>query len=90
MGTPCSGCGHQDNLFCALRVSVPTGLSPHFSPSLQGAGGVVTDWRGNELVWRPSAANGDGPSLEKGWVGEVCAAGDPELHKLAVEKLGFQ
>ena len=82
---------HQDNLLFALRVSGPIHCPPptHFSPSLQGAGGVVTDWRGNELVWRPSAANGDGPPLEKGWVGEVCAAGDPELHKLAIEKLGF-
>ena len=52
---------------------------------MQGAGGKITDWKGNELVWRPPVSTGG--ALEEGFPGEVCAAGDPELHKHALEKL---
>ena len=59
-----------------------------FLLSVQGAGGKITDWKGNELVWRPPVSSGAGEgALEEGYPGEVCAAGDPELHKRAIEKL---
>ena len=60
-------------------------------PIIKGAGGEVTDWRGNELVWKPSrsAASKDMGELIGGWPGEVCAAGDPLLHKKAIELLAF-
>lgn len=62
-------------------------------PIIKGAGGEITDWKGRELVWKPSRT-GDEARMGKeeligGWPGEVCAAGDPSLHKIAVELLGF-
>jgi len=56
-------------------------------PPSQGAGGAITDWKGAPLVWRPSLAQG-GDHTE-GWPGEVCAAGDPALHRAAIDKLGW-
>ncbi|KAJ9530813.1 hypothetical protein QJQ45_028700 [Haematococcus lacustris] len=65
-------------------------------PIVQGAGGVITDWRGGPLVWLPSAqaaekaAAGEGTgALRAEWPGEVLAAGDPRVHQQALEKLAF-
>ena len=60
----------------------------------QGAGGKITDWRGKELVWRPPLTSGgggaEGSLLVEGYPGEVCAAGDPDLHRKALEKLSWK
>lgn len=61
-------------------------------PIIKGAGGQVTDWRGNDLIWKPSRESGGKTSKEElvgGWPGEVCASGDPALHKRAIELLDF-
>lgn len=54
---------------------------------LQGAGGKITDWRGQPLAWQPAPGASD---LKAGWPGEVCAAGDPQLHAKALEILAWQ
>ncbi|GLC34125.1 hypothetical protein PLESTF_000166800 [Pleodorina starrii] len=56
-------------------------------PVVQGAGGVMSDWRGRPLVWQPSPGATD---LKAGWPGEVCAAGDPQLHRRALELLDWK
>ncbi|KAG2437812.1 hypothetical protein HXX76_005432 [Chlamydomonas incerta] len=56
-------------------------------PVVQGAGGVMSDWRGRPLVWQPTPGATD---LKSGWPGEVCAAGDPNLHKKAIEILAWK
>ncbi|GIL71648.1 hypothetical protein Vretifemale_2164 [Volvox reticuliferus] len=56
-------------------------------PVVQGAGGVMTDWSGQPLVWQPSPGATD---LKSGWPGEVCAAGDPALHRQALRILDWQ
>lgn len=48
-------------------------------PVIEGAGGVVTDWRGGALTWR----TGD-PLDSKG---EVLACGDGAVHAQAVAEL---
>jgi fructose-1,6-bisphosphatase/inositol monophosphatase family enzyme len=73
---------------------------PHRSPSclacfprcccLQGAGGVITDWHGRPLVWRPPAGAASNEALRAGWPGEVCAAGDPSLHAKAIALLDWK
>nr|QKY15224.1 inositol monophosphatase family protein (HISN) [Polytomella parva] len=54
-------------------------------PIVKGAGGMITDWEGRELVWNPSGKG----SREK-WPEEVLAAGTPELHQRALEALAFR
>ncbi|KAG2490552.1 hypothetical protein HYH03_010946 [Edaphochlamys debaryana] len=56
-------------------------------PVVQGAGGVMTDWRGRPLVWQPTPGATD---LKAGWPGEVCAAGDPALHAKALALLDWK
>ncbi|PNW70525.1 hypothetical protein CHLRE_17g723550v5 [Chlamydomonas reinhardtii] len=56
-------------------------------PVVQGAGGVMSDWRGRPLVWQPTPGAVD---LKSGWPGEVCAAGDPALHKKAIDILAWK
>jgi len=44
-------------------------------PIVQGAGGVITDWDGNPLLW-------DGVRSQVGdWASKTLAVGDPEIHK---------
>lgn len=53
-------------------------------PIIQGAGGVVTDWEGKELVWPVKDA-----SQAKEFTGEVLAAGDAACHGQAVKVLNW-
>jgi len=54
-------------------------------PVIQGAGGVITDWKGRELCWSSEeAAQGVAPP------GEVLAAGDSRCHKKALELLAWK
>lgn len=59
-------------------------LHPIFVSS-QGAGGVVTDWRGSELSWWPS----DKKEVTANFPGEVLACGDARAHAQALQKLAF-
>ncbi len=62
--------GHVD-------LAIECGLKPYdywaLIPIIQGAGGVITDWAGEDLTL-------DSP-------GKVLAAGDPELHRRAIATL---
>ena len=49
------------------------------APVVRGAGGIITDWHGQQLRWRPSDA------LDS--TGEVLAAGDALAHAQALELL---
>ncbi|KAH7841833.1 hypothetical protein Vadar_024429 [Vaccinium darrowii] len=51
-------------------------------PVVEGAGGVITDWKGHHLQWEP--ASHSCPTAE-GFT--VLAAGDEELHQQAVDAL---
>ena len=51
-------------------------------PIVQGAGGVITDWQGNELTW-----NSDDASKGSAPIGEVLAAGDALCHEKALSIL---
>eukprot|EP00798_Chlamydomonas_sp_ICE-L_P013662 gene13662-19550_t len=53
-------------------------------PVIKGAGGKITDWKGEELMWDPKV------SKEGNWPGEVCAAGDPGVHAKALELLAWK
>jgi inositol-phosphate phosphatase / L-galactose 1-phosphate phosphatase / histidinol-phosphatase len=53
-------------------------------PVVEGAGGVITDWRGEGLRWRPG---GEGAA---GGGGEVVAAGDARTHAEALALLGWK
>lgn len=53
----------------------------------QGAGGKMTDWSGQPLVWQPTPGAAD---VRSGWPGEVCAAGDPQLHAAALSILDWK
>jgi inositol-phosphate phosphatase/L-galactose 1-phosphate phosphatase/histidinol-phosphatase len=73
-------------------LSAPTPFPHLFTGIQQGAGGVITDWRGNELRWQPSpeaAQSGSNEALRADWPGEVLAAGDERAHKQALAKLAF-
>jgi inositol-phosphate phosphatase/L-galactose 1-phosphate phosphatase/histidinol-phosphatase len=51
-------------------------------PIVQGAGGVITDWRGNDLKWSiEDASSGVAP------IGEVIATGDAICHAKALDIL---
>jgi inositol-phosphate phosphatase/L-galactose 1-phosphate phosphatase/histidinol-phosphatase len=55
---------------------------------LQGAGGVITDWSGQQLRWQ--VQGGDVAAAIKGAPGEVLAAGDAETHKQALQLLAWK
>jgi len=55
-------------------------------PIIEGAGGVVTDWRGGDLRWDVRWEEGD---FGKFHSGEVLATGDAETHRQALEILKF-
>lgn len=52
---------------------------------VQGAGGIITDWRGQPLRW-PADGQGDVSACS----GEVVAAGDAAAHRQAVELLAWK
>jgi hypothetical protein len=58
-------------------------FQPPVTPT-QGAGGVITDWRGQPLRWHPEGV--DAPVTP----GEVLAAGDARVHEAAMRVLDFQ
>lgn len=49
-------------------------------PIVHGAGGVMTDWSGNDLTW-------DGTQGQPPWATEILAVGDPNLHADIVKLL---
>ena len=68
-------------------VVVEADLKPYdymaLVPIVKGAGGMFTDWKGEELRWQGSAealASGD-------FQGEVCVAGDARAHAQAIAAL---
>jgi inositol-phosphate phosphatase/L-galactose 1-phosphate phosphatase/histidinol-phosphatase len=50
-------------------------------PVVEGAGGLITDWRGGKLRWTGGGGGGGG--------GEVVAAGDARVHAEALGLLGW-
>ncbi|KAJ0010051.1 hypothetical protein Pint_34755 [Pistacia integerrima] len=70
-----------------VDLVVESGLKPYdflaLIPVIEGAGGVITDWRGDQLYWeassdsRPTSFN-------------VVAAGDKQIHQQALESLQWQ
>ncbi|CAH1444827.1 unnamed protein product [Lactuca virosa] len=72
--------GHVD-------LVVESGLKPYdflsLIPVIEGAGGVITDWKGNELSWEAS-------STSQPTSFNVVAAGNKQLHKQAVDCLEWQ
>ncbi len=51
---------------------------------MQGAGGSITDWSGQELTWQPSPGDTD---LVSSWPNEVLATGDARMQKAALKLL---
>lgn len=72
--------GHVD-------LVVESGLKPYdflsLIPVIEGAGGVITDWKGNELSWEAS-------STSQPTSFNVVAAGNKQLHQQTVECLEWQ
>ncbi|KAK9165442.1 hypothetical protein Scep_000633 [Stephania cephalantha] len=70
-----------------VDLVVESGLKPYdflsLIPVIEGAGGVITDWKGHQLSWEAASDSG-APSFN------VVAAGDEQLHKLALESLQWQ
>jgi inositol-phosphate phosphatase/L-galactose 1-phosphate phosphatase/histidinol-phosphatase len=54
-------------------------------PVIQGAGGVVTDWRGQPLRWGAEDA-----AAGRACAGEVVAAGDARCHEQALAALAWR
>lgn len=52
-------------------------------PVVEGAGGMITDWRGERLRWTGTGGGGGGG-------GEVVAAGDARVHAEALALLGWK
>nr|VFK12526.1 MAG: inositol-phosphate phosphatase / L-galactose 1-phosphate phosphatase / histidinol-phosphatase [Candidatus Kentron sp. LPFa] len=75
-GTDCYGYGLLACGFVDLVVEAD--LSPHdylaHAPIVEGAGGVITDWEGRALGLHRAASR-------------VVAAGDPNLHRIAIDLL---
>lgn len=67
-----------------VDLVIESGLKPYdflsLVPVIEGAGGSITDWKGNKLIWEASA-NSVATSFN------VAAAGDLQLHKKAIEVL---
>lgn len=74
-GTDCYGCGMLVLGFADLWIEANLKLYDFAAlvPIVQGAGGVMTDWRGN-----PLGVESDG---------RVLAAGDPALHRQVIDLL---
>ncbi|KAJ8492389.1 hypothetical protein OPV22_014110 [Ensete ventricosum] len=70
-----------------VDLVIESGLKPYdflsLVPVVEGAGGSITDWNGHKLCWkvspesRPTSFN-------------VVAAGDPKVHRQALEELHWQ
>ncbi|KAM7475040.1 hypothetical protein LguiB_022283 [Lonicera macranthoides] len=70
-----------------VDLVIESGLKPYDFLSLilviEGAGGVITDWKGNQLNWEASS---DTPVTSF----NVLAAGDKQLHQQALDSLQWQ
>ncbi|KAG6709460.1 hypothetical protein I3842_06G133200 [Carya illinoinensis] len=70
-----------------VDLVVESGLKPYdflsLIPVIEGAGGVITDWKGNQLHWEASP---DSPATSF----NVVAAGDKQIHQQAVDSLQWQ
>ncbi|XP_047939489.1 bifunctional phosphatase IMPL2, chloroplastic isoform X2 [Salvia hispanica] len=68
-----------------VDLVVESGLKPYdflsLIPVIEGAGGVITDWEGNQLKWEASSKSQAPPSFN------VVAAGDKRVHDEALETL---
>ncbi|XP_024524919.1 bifunctional phosphatase IMPL2, chloroplastic isoform X2 [Selaginella moellendorffii] len=87
---PLYGCDcYAYGLLAAGHVDlvVESGLKPYdylaLVPVVEGAGGVITDWQGNKLTWKPDFHE----ELIKT---NVIAAGDSRVHRAALGRLDCQ
>ncbi|XP_027164083.1 bifunctional phosphatase IMPL2, chloroplastic [Coffea eugenioides] len=67
-----------------VDLVIESGLKPYdflsLIPVIEGAGGILTDWKGRELDWKASADSHAGSF-------NVVAAGDKQLHLQALDAL---
>ena len=54
-------------------------------PVIKGAGGCITDWKGNELKWDGVRSNG-----KDEWAEEVLASANPDLHQQALALIDWK
>ncbi|KAM5548755.1 bifunctional phosphatase IMPL2, chloroplastic [Rosa sericea] len=70
-----------------VDLVVESGLKPYdflsLIPVIEGSGGVITDWKGHQLLWEASA-NSHATSFN------VVAAGDKQIHQQALNSLQWQ
>ncbi|CAN6686038.1 unnamed protein product [Malus baccata var. baccata] len=70
-----------------VDLVVESGLKPYdflsLIPVIEGAGGVITDWKGHQLYW-------DASPNSKATSYNVVAAGDKQLHQQALDSLQWQ
>ncbi|TYJ44325.1 hypothetical protein E1A91_A03G215900v1 [Gossypium mustelinum] len=70
-----------------VDLVVESGLRPYdflaLIPVIEGAGGVITDWKGNHLHWEAS-------STSRATSFNVVAAGDKQIHQQALDALQWQ
>ncbi|KAI4298306.1 hypothetical protein L6164_031881 [Bauhinia variegata] len=67
-----------------VDLVVESGLKPYdflaLIPVIEGAGGVITDWKGDQLYWEASPSS---PAISF----NVVAAGDKKIHQQALDSL---
>ncbi|KAM1760127.1 hypothetical protein ACFX11_003036 [Malus domestica] len=70
-----------------VDLVVESGLKPYdflsLIPVIEGAGGVITDWKGHRLYW-------DASPNSKATSFDVVAAGDKQIHQQALDSLQWQ
>ncbi|CAF2146162.1 unnamed protein product [Brassica rapa] len=70
-----------------VDLVIESGLTPYdflaLVPVIQGAGGTITDWNGNSLLWEASSS-----AFATSF--NVVAAGDSDIHQQALESLKWQ
>ncbi|KAM2676177.1 hypothetical protein EV1_002869 [Malus domestica] len=70
-----------------VDLVVESGLKPYdflsLIPVIEGAGGVITDWKGHRLYW-------DASPNSKATGFDVVAAGDKQIHQQALDSLQWQ
>ncbi|WVZ18724.1 hypothetical protein V8G54_006046, partial [Vigna mungo] len=70
-----------------VDLVVESGLKPYdflaLVPVIEGAGGVITDWKGDKLFWEASPF-----SIATSF--EVVAAGDKQIHQQALDSLQWK
>ncbi|RXH99613.1 hypothetical protein DVH24_021415 [Malus domestica] len=70
-----------------VDLVVESGLKPYdflsLIPVIEGAGGVITDWKGHRLSW-------DASPNSKATSYNVVAAGDKQIHQQALDSLQWQ